>query len=258
MILHSLSMRPIIIAIFLFLFCVSASPSASAYVMPEHILTATQQSQSAEDSFQEAQRVVDEIRARIPLAALAEIDHGRSKRRLSQEERAAAAQYERAANELHFWEYVLSLKRSLLALDTSTPDPAMVQEADVMAKMIVQRIYELSREYRVTGSALINNFLINRGLREKKGFCYQYVSAIRNTLRTRNWRHFELRWGEAWAGTFRENNALVITAIGAPFESGLAVDVWRSASKPYWTPVKGDRFPWKEAFGVEIDETPRS
>ncbi len=227
---------------------------ANAYLMPDVRMTAAETATPAEETLARCQAELDAIRARVPATALGE--HGRASRRghLSAEQRRIAASYEKAQETFAFWKYVADLKRDLIALQADPADPVAIAEADAIAKIAIQRIYELSREYRIVGSALINNFLVNRGVKEK-GFCYQYVSQIRGALRQRGWQRYELRWGEAWAGEFRENNALVITAAGAPFERGIAVDVWRSASKPFWTPVSGDRFPWKEAFNIEIDDS---
>ena len=187
----------------------------------------------------EAQR--DAIRTALPLEILAD---GRSnyKVRLPKEKRGAAAAAEPLEERLAFWSEVVTLKRDLTALPGPAADAGAVDEADAIAKIIIQTIYDLSQEYRIAGSALIQNFLINRGIK-KKGFCYHYVSDIRRALAVRAWRAYELRWGEAWPNDFRENNALVITKAGQAFQSGLAIDAWRTAGKPFWTKVQGDRFP---------------
>ena len=119
-----------------------------------------------------------------------------------------------------------------------------------MAKTIVETLYALSQKWKIGSSAILTNMLINWGVKEK-GFCYHYAFELRRALGAHHWIRFEPRWGAAWEGTFRENNALVITARRAPFESGLVVDPWRTAGRPFWTPVKGDRFPWVEKIGVE-------
>lgn len=226
---------------------------ADAYLMPEVRMSAEEAAAPAEETLARCQGELDAIRAQVPATSLGEQGRASRKGHLTAKQRRSVAIYEEAEKRLAFWKYIAGLKRDLIALQPQPADPVATAEADAIAKIAIQRIYELSREYRIVGSALINNFLVNRGLKEK-GFCYQYVSQIRAALRKRDWRRFELRWGEAWAGDFRENNALVITAAGAPFERGIAVDVWRSASKPFWTPVAGDRFPWKEAFDIEIQE----
>lgn len=228
--------------------------TADAYLMPEVRISAAEAAAPAEVTLERCRAELDAIRAEVPVTALGEQGRASRKLHLTAKQRRIAATYERAEEAFVFWRYVSDLKRDLIGLQGNPEDPAAIAEADAIAKIAIQRIYELSREYRIVGSALINNFLVNRGFKQK-GFCYQYVGEIREALRKRDWTRFELRWGEAWAGEFRENNALVITAVGAPFERGIAVDVWRSASKPFWTPVSGDRFPWKEAFNVEIEDS---
>jgi len=133
-------------------------------------------------------------------------------------------------------------------------DPRVAEdEADLMAKMIINKLYALSIEYQIGFSALYQNFLINTGAK-KKGFCYHYVSSLQTVLLKRPWKYFALHWGVAYDRSFLENNGLVITANGAPFESGIVVDSWRTASKPYWHAVSKDSYPWKELKDTVIDE----
>jgi len=87
---------------------------------------------------------------------------------------------------------------------------------------------------------------VNQGYADK-GHCYHYVQELLNALDVRTWRYFDLHWGEAYAEGFRENNSLVVTAKGAPFSDGLAIDEWRKGSRPFWKKVRNDRFPWVEA-----------
>jgi len=147
-----------------------------------------------------------------------------------------------------FWDYVVKLKKDLFSM---TEDQSAEGEADLLAKKIIQKIYDLSNEYKIIGSALVHNLLINAGVREK-GFCYHYTDALRSMVRQTQWQHFDFHWGAAWDQTFRENNGLVITAKGKPFKTGIVVDPWRAASKPYWHTVTGDRFPWTELHDVQI------
>jgi hypothetical protein len=224
---------------------------AQAYRLPPIRMTAEESAVPAEESKARVDAQLASIQSAVPRAALSDGVRDRH-RHLSPVAREALASYPSVREELAFWKLVVDLKRDLLSLFRGAPPAAAPLEADAIAKTVIQTIYDLSQEYRIAGSALIQNFLINRGIK-KKGFCYHYVDALRRALAERAWRSFDLRWGEAWAGTFRENNALVITAAGAPFETGLAVDAWRTAGKPFWTPVEGDRFPWKEAFHVVIE-----
>jgi len=192
---------------------------------------------------------------RRDLAKLADIvrldEHKRNpKIRLAARERKAAKKYEALIVKIRFWEEVEHLKGALLALHGASPPTEAALEADAIAKNVIETLHALSQKWRIGSSALFANFLINIGLKEN-GFCYHYVAMLRKALSKQVWSQFEIRWGTTWENTFRENNALVITAKGRPFEDGLAIDAWRSAGRPFWTPVKEDRFPWIEEWDVE-------
>lgn len=169
--------------------------------------------------------------------------------RLSSRERKVAKKYDALIVKIKFWQEIKSLKNSLVGLHGAVPRTDVVTEADAIAKNVLETLYALSQRWNV-GSAIFTNFLINLGLKEK-GFCYHYVAKLRRSLLNRAWNRFDVRWGTAWEFSFRESNTLVITAKGRPFEEGLVIDPWRTAGRPFWTPVKGDRFPWVEEQGVE-------
>ena len=230
---------------------IMAASSAHAYRLPAYSISAADRDRPTPAIMRDLDDRLGTIAEQADISKLDE--HKRNpKIRLSPSERASLPEYEKLKDALEFWGYTSDLASKLASLHGSSAPAGAAAEADAIAKTVVETIYALSQKYKVTGSALINNFLINRGVKSE-GFCYHYVDAIRKALSARAWGFYEARWGEAWAGTFRENNALVITARGAPFESGLAIDVWRAAGKPFWTPVAGDRFPWREAHGVEIE-----
>jgi hypothetical protein len=151
-----------------------------------------------------------------------------------------------------FWNYTCNLKHDLVGLFGNNSTQEARDEADRIAKAVIEELYAISQRYDIAASALIQNFLINVGAKEK-GRCYHYVSDLRAALSGVPMKQFELYWGEAFAGTFRENNALVISVKGKTFGDGIAIDAWRSAGKPFWTPVRGDRFPWKEAPNIAYE-----
>lgn len=238
-------------AIIIALSIVVSSTAAHAYLLPKYAISADEWAAPADKVYASRLEELAEIERQVPLNTLSDIQSNH-KARVSAKARKALKSFDDAKNAADFWAYVDDLKKKLIALHGEGADSAVADEADLISKAVVERIYALSQEYRVAISALIRNLMINIGAK-KNGFCYQYVNEIRKSLSTRTWDRFDIRWGEAWPKNWRENNALVITAKGAPFESGLAIDVWRSAGKPFWTPVKGDRFPWQEAVGVEIE-----
>lgn len=205
----------------------------------------------AEATLEKYQVRLDRVAAVMPLS-VADNRRRDYKTRLSPKARKLMKGYGDTRNAHRFWKYVVSLKGDLLSLNGEGGPSSIEMEADAMAKAVIQTIYDLSLEYDVAFSALVHNTLINLGIKEK-GFCYHYVNDIRNALKKYDWHHYDLHWGEAWAQRYFENNALVITAKGQEFESGIAIDVWRTAGQPFWTPVRGDRYPWKELFNVDED-----
>ena len=226
---------------------ISAS-TIHAYRLPPYQMSDEERTAPAEETFEKYEEELAKIATIVPLGVVD--NRRRNKARLSPKARRAARDY-RGTKEAHtFWSYVVKLKGSLVSLHVDASLPGVNAEADKIAKAVIQEIYDLSQKYEIAFSALVNNALINAGVKEK-GFCYHYVSEIRKALGDRAWRHFDLHWGEAWPRSYRENNALVVTAAGRDFRTGIAIDAWRTAGKPYWTKVEGDRFPWREANDVD-------
>lgn len=238
------------IRIFIVVVVVLGSCNALAYRLPNYSISDQNRTVPAEDAVRNLKSRLGDLSQRANLFHLAEYLRN-PKFRLSLRERKYITQYKDVSVALNFWTKVIALKKDIVSLHPLPQDTLIQSEADAMAKIVIDTIYALSQEYKIVGSALIHNFLINRGVKEK-GFCYHYVDALRGALAVRSWEGFDLHWGTAWEGDFRENNALVVTAKGGAFENGIAIDSWRSAGRPFWTKVKGDRFPWVEAFDVEI------
>jgi len=214
--------------------------------MPEYKIAQADWGRPAEQVFVQLSEERDRINSVVPVIRLENYRRCHSCK-LSRREGKVYAQYLKLKVPYEFWKYVIDLKRDLVEMTGKSGEA----EADLIAKKIIQKLYDLSNEYEVAGSALINNLLINMKAKDK-GFCYQYTDELRKMLKKMSWRHFDFHWGAAWNQTWRENNGLVITAKGKPFDTGIVVDAWRTASKPYWTPVKGDRFPWIELKDVII------
>jgi len=225
------------------------SHPALAYRLPACQISDQEREEPAEDVLLRYRMERENIAQSVSTARLN--DHRQNpKIRLTARERKFAKKYNALLEKIVFWEHTVNLKNSLASLHGEKPPVSAVSEADLMAKKVIETLYELSQKWRIGSSALFNNFLVNIGAKEK-GFCYHYVANLRRALLGQDWKYFEIRWGTAWENTFRENNALVITAKDTSFEAGIAVDAWRTAGRPFWTPVKGDRFPWIEAFNIE-------
>jgi hypothetical protein len=140
-----------------------------------------------------------------------------------------------------------ALANQLNAL-SSRGDP---QEANLLAQCVYSTASRLRQEYGVFGpplfvNSLFNNFLVNTGIR-KRGLCFQWSEDMLASLDALKLTSLELHWGEARAGTMRENNAIVATAKGEPFRSGIVLDCWRHSGRVHWSSVASDHFfPWKE------------
>ncbi|HPQ80451.1 MAG TPA: hypothetical protein PLZ86_01870 [bacterium] len=220
-------------------------PTAFAY----RPLSKAERGMSSEAGLSAARLELSKISASVNTARLD--DHRRNtKIRLTAKQRRYAKAYGEALKRVAFWQNVVNLKRALVSLYGDDPPEKARSEADGLSKDIIDRIEELSERWRIGGSALLHNVKINLGFREK-GFCYHFAAELRKVMAKSSPEWFDSKWGTAWEGDYRENNALVITARGRPFESGIAVDPWRAAGRPFWTAVKGDRFPWVEGLNVE-------
>lgn len=229
----------------------AAAWPAHAYHLPPYRMSQEERRVPAEQTLAKYQARLDEVARVVPLG-VADARRRDYKTKIPTKAKKLMNGYDDLRNAQRFWKYVVELKGDLIALHEKAADPTAAVEADAMAKAVIQRIYDLSIEYDVAFSALVHNTLINMGIK-KKGFCYHYVNDLRNALKKYGWRHYDLHWGEAWGQSYFENNALIVTAKGADFKTGIAIDAWRSAGMPFWTRVAGDRYPWKEIFNVDQD-----
>ena len=113
------------------------------------------------------------------------------------------------------------------------------KEATLLAECAYATADRLRRQYRMFGTPIFNNFLVYHGLR-KRGYCYQWTADLLVALDALKLKTLELHWGESYAGTWRENNCLVITAKGQPFDNGMIVDAWRHFGELRWNLVPSD------------------
>ena len=89
------------------------------------------------------------------------------------------------------------------------------------------------------GTPIFNNFLVYHGWK-KRGYCYQWTEDLLLALDTLKLKTFELHWGESYAGTWRENNCVVVTARGQAFDRGMILDSWRHFGHLRWNLVPSD------------------
>jgi len=119
------------------------------------------------------------------------------------------------------------------------------EEAKLLAQCAYATVSKLRREYRMFGTPIFNNFLIYHGLR-KRGYCYQWSEDLLIALDALKLTSLELHWGEYDPGTWRENNCIVVTAKGQPFNRGIMLECWRHLGHLYFGPVVSDWEPYVE------------
>jgi hypothetical protein len=112
-------------------------------------------------------------------------------------------------------------------------------EAKLLADCAYATVSKIRREYRMFGTPIFNNFLIYHGLR-KRGYCYQWSEDLLVALDRLKLTSLELHWGEYDPGTWRENNCIVVTAKGRPFQRGIMLECWRHLGHLYCGPVASD------------------
>jgi hypothetical protein len=112
-------------------------------------------------------------------------------------------------------------------------------EAKALAECAYATVTQLRREYRMFGTPIFNNFLVYHGLR-KRGYCYHWMADLLVALDALKLKTLELHWGETYAGTWRENNCLVVTAKGQSFDQGIMLESWSHLGHLRWRAVLSD------------------
>src|SRR4029077_336278 len=129
-----------------------------------------------------------------------------------------------------------------LAALSSKVDP---QEATLLAACAYSTVHRLRSQLHMFCSQILNNFLVYHGFR-KRGYCYQWTEDLLLGLDALKLKTLELHWGEAYAGTWRENNCLVVTAKGQPFEHGMILEAWRHFGHLRWNLILSDEDRYSE------------
>ena len=119
------------------------------------------------------------------------------------------------------------------------------EEARRLADCAYAPVSQLRRQYRMFGTPIFNNFLVYHGLK-KRGYCYQWAEDLLVALDQLKLTNLELHWGESHPHDWRENNCLVVTARGQPFNRGIVLDCWRHFGHLRWNAVLSDQDPYVE------------
>lgn len=139
---------------------------------------------------------------------------------------------------------------ALIARIQALSPTVSLDDAKRVTYSVVTTGQELGREWHVNWYSTlmpgIQNLLIKTGAR-KGGYCYQYSMEVLVRLDALKLKTVEFHWAESGAGTICENNGIVVTARGQPFEQGVLLDSWRSQPSVTWTEVTRDpEYHWKE------------
>jgi hypothetical protein len=118
-------------------------------------------------------------------------------------------------------------------------------EARLLADCAYATVAQLREEYRPFGTPIFNNFLVYHGLK-KRGYCYQWSEDLLIALDKLKLKTLELHWGDTYRDTWRENNCLVVTAKGQPFDRGMILECWRHFGHLRWNLVPSDQDPYYE------------
>jgi len=119
------------------------------------------------------------------------------------------------------------------------------EEARLLAECAYATVSQLRRQYRMFGTPIFNNFLVHWDIK-KRGYCFQWAEDLLVTLDALKLTSLELHWGEANPGNWRENNCIVVTAKGQPFNRGIILDCWRQLGHLRYGPVLSDADPYVE------------
>ena len=119
------------------------------------------------------------------------------------------------------------------------------EEAGLLAECAYATASQLRKQYRMFGTPIFNNFLVHWGIR-KRGYCFQWAEDLLVAFDALKLTSLDLHWGEANPGNWRENNCIVVTAKGQPFNRGIILECWRHFGRLRSGPVVGDEDPYVE------------
>jgi hypothetical protein len=118
-------------------------------------------------------------------------------------------------------------------------------EAKLLSECAYATVARLREEYRPFGTPIFNNFLVYHGWK-KRGYCYHWSEDLLLALDKLKLKTLEVHWGDTYRDTWRENNCLVVTAKGQPFDRGMILECWRHFGHLRWNLVPSDQDPYYE------------
>jgi hypothetical protein len=117
-------------------------------------------------------------------------------------------------------------------------DPAEAQRA---ARISIEYTQQLARQYEITSSPIMHNFLVNIGAKPR-GLCVDWTSDLLVRLQQERFYSLKLHWGIAnYETAFRlEHSTVIVSARGGSLNQGLILDPWRYSGHLFWSPTLED------------------
>ena len=114
-------------------------------------------------------------------------------------------------------------------------------EAQRAARIAIEYSRQLARQYEITGSPVMHNFLVNIGIKQR-GLCVDWTSDLLVRLQQERFYSLRLHWGIAnYETAFRlEHSTVIVSARGDSLDQGLVLDPWRFSGNLFWAPTLED------------------
>ncbi|MET4103867.1 hypothetical protein ABIE58_003314 [Roseovarius sp. MBR-78] len=116
------------------------------------------------------------------------------------------------------------------------------EEAQRAARISYAHTHRLALQYQITDPPILHNTKVNMGLKPR-GLCWHWARDMEDRLKEERFKTLDLHRAVANAdNAFRlEHSTAVISARGASYEDGIALDPWRKGGRLTWVPVREDK-----------------
>lgn len=135
-----------------------------------------------------------------------------------------------------------------LAAEIEAMSPSITaSDAQRAAQLAYDTTHALALAYQISDPPLIHNAKVNAGLRPR-GLCYHWAEDLEARLIAAEFETLSIKRAIANSDNaiLIDHSTAVITAKGAPMQSGVVIDPWRYGGRLFWASVDADaRYDWK-------------